>query len=142
MTGRIDMMMRRLTLVAAGLAMAGCVGLTGPGVASAATPKPAPAASLGTFHLTPGQWTLEITGGGCEIDNISSDGTFSSPEYGDSGYWAGGRNTVAMAWTAGANTRLILVGSYVPTRVEYRGTLGGASLGQHAKLVQGAVSGC
>jgi hypothetical protein len=130
------MILRRVALIAAGLAMATGVGLAGVTTASAATPH-------AKQNITPGNWTLFVTGAGCEVDSFTSSGTFSTTEFGgDAGNWAGGGSAIALAWTAGSDTGLLFSGTYIKSSNSFRGKFGGFGFGLSGKLVQGARAGC
>jgi hypothetical protein len=141
------MNMRRATILTAGLAMATSIGFAGVGMASATPLKVAPAtatsAASSALKITPGQWTLSVKGGGCEILTFTSTGTFSTTEFnGDAGSWAGGGSTIALSWTAGNDTGLLFSGAFVSSPVSYKGSFGGTAFGDKGKLVMGATSGC
>lgn len=129
------MILRHAGMLAAGLALTTSVGLGGAGLASAASPA---------LNIKPNsQWTLEVNGGGCEVDTFAADGTFSTTENGgDAGKWSGGASTVAMKWTAGEDIGITFRGTYVTSLKEYSGSLGGVGNGNSGELVKGAVSGC
>jgi hypothetical protein len=139
-------MFRKAAVITAGLAMAAGIGLAGVGAASAATPSVVPGATsavkAAVVHTT-GNWTFEVTGGGCEVITFSSDGTWVATfgEYGDdAGIWAGGGTSISMYWNAGADTGLLFSGTYAAPK--YKGSLGGIAFGDKGKLVPGEVSGC
>lgn len=87
-------MLRRVAVLAAGIAMTASVGLAGVSTASAASPAP---------HIKNGsQWTAEVNGGGgCEVNTFAANHTFHGGLYGDKGLWCGGGNKITMTWTAG-----------------------------------------
>jgi ribonuclease E len=143
------MILRRAALMAAGLAMAGSAGLVGASTASAATNTGlvgASAASAATNAGLLGTYTLEVTGGGCEVIS-ASNGSFTADAFGDSGITAGGGNakvggaSVALYWTAGGDTGLLFSGAKVSSTT-WKGNFGGFGAGLKGKLVKGAVSGC
>ncbi len=127
-------MLRRAVVVVGGLAMATSLGLAGVGVASAAVPA---------LKVKPGsQWTLEYHGvegtGGCEVDRMASNGTFTSDLYGDSGTWSGGGSTITMTWTAGDDSGVTFSGTFTKTPTkEYKGSF---NTGFTAALVKGVHS--
>jgi hypothetical protein len=112
--------------------MAVSLGLSG-GVASATAPA---------LKVQPGsRWTLEDHGiehtGGCEIDTMRANGTFTSDLFGDSGTWSGGGRTITMTWTAGSDSGVTFSGTFTRTPVkEYSGSLSTGDLGV---LVKGIV---
>ena len=70
-------MLRKAAVFAAGLAILMSFGLAGAGAASAAASR--------QLHITDGStWTLEVNGGGCQLDVFSATGHFQSPEILDS----------------------------------------------------------
>jgi hypothetical protein len=110
-------------------------GLAGAGAASAASPE--------TLNLTPGSWTVEVIGGGCEVDTFTSTNTFSTAEFGgDAGQWLGGSTSVAMNWTAGNDTGLLFSGKWVAASHSFKGQYAFGGVVGKAKLVKGAVAGC
>ena len=127
-------MLRRTAVTVAGLAMATSFGLAGAGTASAAAP---------TLKVKPGsQWTLEDHGiegtGGCEVDTMASNGTFTSDLFGDSGTWSGGGSTITVTWTAGSDNGTIFTGTFTKTsRKEYTGSFSTGDLGL---LIKGEVN--
>jgi hypothetical protein len=127
-------MVRRAAAIAGGLVLTASVGLAGAGVASAAVP---------VLKVQPGShWTFEDHGiehtGGCEIDTFSSNGTFASDLFGDSGNWSGGGPTITMTWTAGEDNALVFTGTFTKTSTvkEYKGSLSTGDLGV---LIKGVV---
>jgi hypothetical protein len=144
------MILRRAALMAAGLAMAGSVGLVGASAASAGTNTglvgtsaasgAAPRAGLS------GTYTVEVTGAGCEVIS-ASNGSFTADLAGDAGISAGGGNasvggaSVALYWTAGGDTGVLFSGAKVSSTT-WKGNFGGIGAGLKGKLVKGAVSGC
>ncbi len=132
-------MLRRAAVIAAGLALAGSLGLAGAGAASAA----APALKIHNGAT----WTVEVNDGGCEQGVFASNGTFSTPYdplfRGDAGKWSGGGGTIKMKWTAGSDRGLTFQGSFTKTPAkEYVGQYGGIDAGATGQLVKGAVAGC
>ncbi len=127
------MMLRRAAVTVAGLAMATSFGLAGAGAASAAAPA---------LKVKPGShWTLEYHGvegtGGCEVDTMASNGTFTSDLFGDSGTWSGGGATITVTWTAGQDNTLVFTGTFTKTpRREYKGSF---NTGFSAVFVEGVV---
>lgn len=124
---------RRVAVIAGGLAMATSFGLAGAGAASATAPA---------LKVKPGsEWTLEDHGiehtGGCEVDTMASNGTFTSDLFGDSGTWSGGGSTITMTWTTGEDNGATFNGTFTKVPVdEYRG---GLSDGDPGLLVKGVV---
>jgi hypothetical protein len=111
-------MLRRVSVLTAGLAMTAGVGLLGVGTASAVSPE---------LHIKPGaQWTFFPMGGGCEVDTFNTTtNTFTSDHDGDEGTWTGGGLTIKMMWTAGPEKRSTFKGSFMKaskTAVYYTGT--------------------
>jgi hypothetical protein len=131
-------MLRRAAVTVAGLAMATSFGLAGAGVASAAAPA---------LKVKPGsQWTLEDHGiegtGGCEVDTMASNGTFTSDLFGDSGTWSGGGATITVTWTAGSDNGVVFTGTFTKTpRKEYRGSLTDGDPGLFIKGVVNSFHG-
>ena len=130
----VAMMLRRTAVIVAGLAMATSFGLAGAGAASAAAPA---------LKVKPGShWTLEDHGiegtGGCEVDTMASNGTFTSDLFGDSGTWSGGGSTITVTWTAGSDNGVVFTGTFVrtPTTKEYKGSFNTGDLGL---LIKGVV---
>ncbi len=126
-------MLRQAAMTLAGLAMAAGFGLAGAGAASAAAPA---------LKVKPGsQWTLEDHGiegtGGCEVDTMASNGTFTSDLFGDSGTWSGGGATITVTWTAGDDNGVVFTGTFTKTpRKEYRGSL---NTGDSGLFIKGVV---
>jgi hypothetical protein len=115
-------MFRKAAVITAGLAMAAGIGLAGVGTASAAQPSVAPGAASAikpaVVHTT-GNWTFEVTDGGCEVITFSSNGTWvaTNGEYdGDAGIWAGGGTSISLYWNAGTDTGLLFSGQAGPRR--------------------------
>jgi hypothetical protein len=127
------MMLRQAAMTVAGLAMATGFGLAGVGVASAASPA---------LKVKPGsQWTLEFHGvegtGGCEVDTMASNGTFTSDLFGDSGTWSGGGKTLHMTWTTGSDNGVIFNGTFTTTpRRQYKGSF---NSGFSGAVIEGVV---
>ena len=127
------MMLRQAAMTLAGLAMAAGFGLAGAGAASAAAPA---------LKVKPGShWTLEYHGvegtGGCEVDTMASNGTFTSDLFGDSGTWSGGGATITVTWTAGDDNGVVFTGRFTKTpRKEYRGSL---NTGDSGLFIKGVV---
>jgi hypothetical protein len=123
-------MWRRMAVIGGGLAMAVSFGLAGVGVASAAAP---------TLKVKPGsKWTLEDHGiehtGGCEVDTMSPNGTFTSDLFGDSGTWSGGGSTITVTWTTAQDRGVIFSGTFTTTPVkEYKGSFNTGDLGVFVK---------
>jgi hypothetical protein len=143
------MILRRAALMAAGLAMAGSVGLVGATAASAGTNTGlvgTSAASAGTNASLLGTYTVEVTGGSCEVISAAS-GSFTADNFGDSGITAGGGNakvggnSVALSWTAGGDTGLLFSGAKVSSTT-WKGSFNFGGTFFKGKLVKGAVSGC
>jgi hypothetical protein len=129
------MILRRVAMVAVGLAMATSIGLAGLTTATAATPK--------TLNLTTGPWTLTVNGRGCEVLTFHlREGTFVADDFGDAGVWSGGRSSIGLSWTAGPDVGLLFSGSYVSSSMSYKGSFGGWGFGLEGKLVEGAKAGC
>ena len=134
-------MLRRATVIAAGLALATSFGVAGAAMASAAAPA---------IKIQNGAtWTIEAigNGGSCQLDVFdTSTYQFSSPDHHfrhDSGTWRGGASTIRMKWTHGDDTGLTFSGTFTRKPVkEYSGTFGGISFGFTGELVKGAVPGC
>jgi hypothetical protein len=143
------MILRRASLMAAGLAMAGSVGLLGASAASAATNtglSGASAASAATNAGLSGTYTVEVTGGSCEVISAGG-GSFTADNFGDSGITAGGGKakvggkSVALSWTAGGDTGLLFSGAKVSSTA-WKGSFTLAGSFFKGQLVKGAVSGC
>ena len=128
-------MVRRVAVLAAGLAMTAGVGLAGVGAASAAaTPK---------LHLTATPWTFKVDHSTfCEVLNFNLQNLMFSSPNGDHGNWAGGGSTLALAWTGGPDSGLLFSGSFVSSSMSYKGSLNDLSQSDKAKVVQGSVGGC
>jgi hypothetical protein len=106
------MTIRRVAMVATGLAMAGSFGLGGAATSGATGLK-----------ITPGShWTSETKNHGCEIETFKANGTFKSDD-GNTGTWSGGGKTVTMTWTSGPPNGLVFNGTFTksPTK-RYVGT--------------------
>ncbi len=130
-------MLRRVTVLAAGLAMTASVGLAGAGAASAASPA---------LHIKPGaMWSFVVKGerSFCEQDTFSSNGTFTADKYNDSGTWTGGGKTITVNWTAGSGSPSTFTGTFRKTPVaEYKGTAVFMGHTFSVKLIEGALAGC
>ncbi len=131
-------MLRRVAVLAAGLAMTASVGPAAVGTASAATPA--------VLHIEAGsKWTAKINlgdgSGACEVDTFAANHTFTS-DFRDKGTWSGGGNKVAMIWTKGY-VGVTFSGSYTTTpRHEYIGRFGGPTAGDKGRLIKGAIAPC
>ncbi len=108
-------MLRRVGVVAAGLAMMASVGSLGASAASAAS---------SAVHVEPGStWRALIYDGGCEAETFWANGTFVSRGI-DAGRWSGGGKTISMKWTRGVRGLTFFGGDYTYTKhgdPEYRG---------------------
>ena len=128
-------MLRSAAAVAAGLAMTTSFGLTGAGMASAATPA---------LHIKSNAiWTLEIFRGGCEQDTFDrSTHTFIADANNAAGTWQYGGSAILMIWTQGGNAGHNFGGRFVSTTtpVRFKGSWNGGTVAQKAKLVKGAVA--
>ena len=124
------MILRRVTLIGAGLAMATSIGLTGAGSASATGLK---------IHNN-SVWTMRTSDGGCELEEFGSNGTFTSGgnNNGDAGTWSGGEATIKMKWTAGGAAGLKFKGHYAAK--VYSGSLN--QPGGTGELIKGADPSC
>jgi hypothetical protein len=108
-------MIRRVAMLAAGLAMTASVGLAGADSVSAASPS---------LLTKPGsQWTTVIL---CEVVTFAADGTFKADYFGDAGKWSGGtRSTLHMKWTKGEDKGWSFTAlSYKGALKEYEGLYG------------------
>jgi hypothetical protein len=131
-------MLRRVAVLAAGLATTASVGLAGAGAASAASPA---------LHIVAGsRWTVEVTqGNGCEVAHFEANHTFwvHPVGNGDVGTWSGGGKSITLTWTSGPDTGTIFEGTFHTTPIEqYVGTYsftGGSSPGE---LVKGHAANC
>ena len=126
---------RRAAMVASGLALTASLGLTGAGMASAASP----ALNIKAHSI----WTVEVKGGGCELVQFTDAGhTFVSDLGGDAGIWTGGNATIGLAWTAGGDAGLTFSGNFVSTTkpVEYKGHFHISGSAFPGKLVKGAIA--
>jgi hypothetical protein len=125
---------RRAAMVASGLALTASLGLTGAGVASAASP-----ALIIKAHSI---WTAELKGGGCEHVQFTDAGHTFTSDGTDAGTWSGGNATIGMKWTAGGDVGLKFNGNFVSTTkpVEYKGLFSEAGATAHGKLVKGAIA--
>jgi hypothetical protein len=124
-------MLRRMAVLAGGLALMASVGLTGAGTASAASPA---------LKVKPGTiWTIEFNHGGpCEIDTFNADQTFTSNRFNDTGTWNLDRKTITMVWTGGFDTGLNFNGTLDKPLFEYSGKFTG--LGKDTgQLVRGPI---
>lgn len=126
-------MLRRTAVLAAGLALTASIGLVGAGAASAASPA---------LKIKNGaQWTNEVNGGLCEVQTFSSNGTWTSDLYGDSGTWSGGGDRIDIKWTGGDEAGLTFHGPFTTTPTkEYSGKFGGFGVGATGQEVKGVVS--
>jgi opacity protein-like surface antigen len=132
-------MLGKAAVFAAGLAILTSFGLAGAGAASAAASR--------QLHITDGStWTLEVNGGGCQLDVFSATGHFRSPEIGfggDGGTWSGGGSTLTMVWKRGYDAGLKFNGTFSKSPLaEYVGDMGGIGAGFTGEMVKGAVPGC
>ena len=129
-------MLRRAAAITAGLAMATACGLAGAGTASAAAPA---------LKIKPGAtWTIEVNGGGCELEVFNTTTHhFTSDAGGDKGTWSGGGSTVGMTWKHGADAGLKFSGTFVvgSSPKEYTGSFS-VNFRNTGQLVKGAVAGC
>lgn len=133
------MVTRRSVMVATGIAMATSLGLAGAGATSAA----APALKIKAGAV----WTLEGNEGGpCEQEVFASNGTFSAAtKHGadDAGTWSGGKSSIEMIWTAGANAGdWTYNGTFRSARQYFKGTFFAGPQIVGGKLLHKAVSGC
>ncbi len=130
-------MLRRVAVLAAGLAMTAGVGLAGAGAASAASPA--------LKIKTDSQWTIRINfgngAGACQVDTFAVNDNFTA-DNGDHGKWSGGGHTVSMTWIKG-NEDLTFSGTYTATpKPEYIGKFGGIDAGDKGRLIEGAIAPC
>jgi hypothetical protein len=132
---REEALLRRVAVLAAGLAMTTSLGLAVVDSASAASPA---------LHIKPGSlWMIKSERGGCENETFEADHTFSADRYGDSGTWSGSGATVSMRWTAGTDTGVTFGGTFTTTPVRnYVGFLHSMTARAHAHLIKGSVPGC
>jgi hypothetical protein len=126
-------MLRRAAVIAAGLAMATSFGLAGAGMAAAAA----------ALKVRPSShWTVEVTGGLCEVDTFNGDGSFATTEFRcDSGVWRGGASTLVMKWTHGNDKGEKFSGVFFTHPKEYAGNFTGI-FDFGGPVVKGAVAGC
>ena len=131
-------MLRRVVVLAAGLAMTASVGLTGAGGAASAV-SPALKIKLDS------QWTIRINFGNgasvCQVDTFAANDMFTA-DNGDHGKWSGGGHTVSMTWIKGGEV-LTFSGTYTATpKAEYIGKFGGTDAGDKGRLIKGAIASC
>ena len=127
-------MLRRVAVLAAGLALTASVGLAGAGAASAATPA---------LHIKPGfPWTIKVKGGWCEVENMAGDHTFFSESFGDTGGWQYGGPKVKMIWMSGVHTGWKFHGTWNVASKAYIGSFGGTGAGFTGRLIEGTAPRC
>lgn len=98
-----------------GIAMATSPGFAAPGAASAAAPA---------LHVKNGaKWSVESDGGGCEVAQFHSNGTFFASLNSDAGKWSGGATTLTIKWTSGGDKGLKFTDTYGSSTKQYSGTL-------------------
>ena len=87
-------------------------------------------------------WTVEVTGGLCEVDTFNEDSSFATTEFrGESGVWRAGASTLVMNWTDGNDKGEKFSGVFFTNPKEYAGNFTGIfDLG--GQVVKGAVAGC
>lgn len=123
-------MVRRLTLMTAGLAAVTILGLAG--TASAETPA---------LHVkSGGVWTAEVKHAGCEIVTFGAHKTFTGDMGGDTGTYTGGGQSISMKWTAGEAAGLTFSGTFSKSDDEFTGSYGGSGSGEKGQLVKGKVA--
>ncbi len=125
--------MRRLAVLAAGLAMVATLGVTGVSGAAASVPA---------LHVKPGGvWTELNKQGGCEVQTFATGGTWTADIGGDAGTYTGGGKTLLETWTAGQDATLTFTAKYSRSKKKYVGTFGGGfDQGDTGYLVKGVVS--
>jgi hypothetical protein len=124
--------LRRITLVAAGFAVAAVLVFAGVAGASPLTTGQ---------HVKPGGvWTEENKEGGCEVQTFGPGSSFSADIGGDSGTYTGGGRKITETWTQGQDSGLTLSGKYSISRGKYVVTFGGFDAGDTGFLVKGVVS--
>lgn len=108
--------MRRMGLMATGMALVMSVGFVG--VAHAAAMA---------SHVKPGGvWTETNVEGGCEEQNFAVGHSWTAPSQGDAGTYTGGGKTITESWTTGHDSGLTFSGKYSKSKKEYIGTFGGS----------------
>ncbi len=129
-------MLRRVAVLAAGLAMMASLGLTGPGPALAASPA---------SHIKPGAiWTFETRGSQFlpyEQDVFSANGTFTEKcglAGGDAGTWFAHKRSISMQWMAGTDIGQHFNGKYISSKGKYVGTVINQEIDQKGLLLHKA----
>jgi hypothetical protein len=142
--------MRRSVVVAA----ISVVALTLATGASAAPKSVSPTASAGqggSGTVAPSkvkagsEWTLELTGSGCESDSFAAHHAFTAVNStdGDQGTYTGKKTkTLTMTWTAGTASGEVFKGRWRRSTGDYTGTDVQAEVSVDATLVPIAVGGC
>jgi hypothetical protein len=129
-------MLRRVAVLAVGLAMTTSVALAG--AASAATPA--------ALHIKAGsKWAADVYGTCEEVVTFAANHTFRADKGDDSGTWSSGYERITMSWTEGSDKGEGFSGSFPPPPPkEYLGIFAGLPGGvtEPGELVKGAVPGC
>lgn len=113
--------------------MTASVALPGAGAASGAAPA---------LHIANGsKWTLELSGGACEVETFTSSFKWTSDLFGDKGTLSGGASKMFMTWKKGEDAGTTFCGTFTKTPVkEFVGIFGGLLAGYSGQLVKGVVA--
>jgi hypothetical protein len=89
------------------------------------------------------EWTLEVTGSGCESDSFAAHHAFTAVNStdGDRGSYKGNKS-LTMTWTAGTASGQVFEGRWHRSTKDYTGTDVLAGVSAAATLVPVAVGGC
>ncbi|HXW35924.1 MAG TPA: hypothetical protein VEJ87_15220 [Acidimicrobiales bacterium] len=112
-------------------------------LASSGTAGAAPATAV-PKHVKPGSvWTLEVSGGYCEVQTFLVDHLFTANVNDDAGTYTGGGKKITETWTSGGFAGTTDSGTYLKSAGYYLVELflDGSEVNTGA-LVPGAVSRC
>jgi hypothetical protein len=111
---------------------------------TAAIASPTAASAAASSRVRAGsQWTLELTGTGCQTDSFAAHHTFGSlgGADGDQGTYKGTK-TLTMTWTAGTASGEVFKGRWRRSAGDYTGTDDNDRVSVAATLVPLATGGC